>query len=521
MKKSKKIVALTLSVVMAMGLMSGIQSQKVDGAAVTTRYEAEDGDTSNAQKIHTGVTNASGSKGVVCRPTQYVSITVDVNTDSVVSCDFETTGASSNKYNGWNTFKTKEVELNLSEGKNVITLKNVGEGDSTSSSKFITFDYIEITEKDDTVTYPEAIGRHEAEEAQDLNGNVVTTGDYYSNCSNKGIVGVGWFWIANDKKYITWTVDADEAGEYKITLSYCAPKVSEFLIKTNNDEWTPFYDEMNWLGKVAPATGAWNTTAQISTVVSLKEGTNTISVSGPVLDNTGNGNFFTIYGNSSSNISSANLDCIDIEKYEGSTVTVDNENAKITDGKVSLGNAQYGYLCDGKMYSPNSSVYVTGDMAFTSVNTLNVSMTDGAGIRYIGDPGLRFRTTITSDNSSVLDSKSVTEGTLITAKDIYEKNGSELDLTKEYQMINVVNSGWFGNTGIYCGAICKIQKSNYTRDFIARAYATIKYEDGTSTIVYSTETPARAIKTVAELVKKNNYVGIDSQYYSVIDSFIQ
>lgn len=201
--------------------------------------------------------------------------------------------------------------------------------------------------------------------------------------------------------------------------------------------------------------------------------------------------------------------------------TIDGTEVEVKDGKVTLGDAQYGYYCNGKMYKAGSEVEVTEDMAFTSVKELNITMAPGAGIRYIGDSGLRFQAKITSDNMNAVASDAITEGTLITTSDIYSdgKNG-ELDLTYEPKL-NIVNSGWFNNqTGVYCGSVCKIAESNYKREFVARAYVTINYADGTSDTFYSNNmAPSRSIQKVAQLLIEDNYGGISEEYHSVIDSF--
>lgn len=553
MKKIKKVLTIVLCMSMVIGLFPVSQSVSTKAATTTKRYEAEEGDISGAQSINSSVSNASGKKGVVCRPSQYLTLTVNVskagdyaipvryatgnniswdvipveftvNGEVAFSQDFKNTGTSTTA-NGWNTFATQEVTLSLQEGENVIVMKNNSEGDATVNSKFITFDYIEITD-DTQIDYPEAVGRHEAEDAQDLGGNSATVGDYYAQCSNSGIVGVGWFWFGNSKNYIAWTVDAKEAGEYLVTLSYCAPKVSEFLIKVNNEDWVPFDDEMDVVGKVAPATGTWNTTATIKTVVTLVEGVNTISVSGPAMDNsTGDGNFFTVYGSNTANISSANIDCIDIEKYEapsGPAVTIDGVEVPVSDGKVTLGDAKYGYLCDGEMYAPNTTIDVVQDMVFTSVNELSVTIAEGAGIRYTGASGMRFRSTITSDNMEAVDSAAVSEGTLITAQDIFEANGETLTLESDYTKVNVENSGWYnGQTGTYYGAICNIIESNYVRNFTARAYVTINYVNADAVTIYSDMGSVRSVSQVAAAVKAAGYVGIEEQYHIMIDQFIK
>ena len=204
------------------------------------------------------------------------------------------------------------------------------------------------------------------------------------------------------------------------------------------------------------------------------------------------------------------------------SATIDGEAVTVTDGKITLGNAQYGYYCNGKMYKAGSEVEVTEDMAFTSVKELNITMAQGAGIRYIGDSGLRFQATITSDNMDAVASDAITEGTLITTSDIYN-DGKDCELTLTYAKtkLNIVNSGWFNNqTGVYCGSACKIAESNYKREFVARAYVTINYADGTSETTYSNNmAPSRSIQKVAQLLIGDNYGGISEEYHSVIDSF--
>lgn len=204
------------------------------------------------------------------------------------------------------------------------------------------------------------------------------------------------------------------------------------------------------------------------------------------------------------------------------TVTVDGTTAEVVDGKVTLGDAKYGYLYDGKMYAPNTAVEVTTDMAFTSVKELSVTMANGAGIRYAGTAGIRFQATITSDNASVVASDAISEGTLITANDIYEAKGTPLTLTSDYTKLNVVNSGWYnGTVGTYCGSICSVIESNYIRNFTARAYVTINYENADALTIYSAMGPVRSISQIATAVKNDNYKGIAEEYKSTIDSFIK
>ena len=217
---------------------------------------------------------------------------------------------------------------------------------------------------------------------------------------------------------------------------------------------------------------------------------------------------------------------IQISEVKKPSVQIDGKKVEISDGKVTLGDAKYGYLCDGKMYAPNTTVEVVDGMTFTSVNELSVTMADGAGIRYIGNEegtgGIRFQARIASDNMAAVASSAITEGTLITAKDINDAFKEELTLTYSHDKINVKNSGWFnGEIGTYCGSICRVNELNYIRDFTARAYVTVKYENADAVTIYSSMGPARNISYIANEVKKKGYQGIAEEYWSVINSFIK
>ena len=218
---------------------------------------------------------------------------------------------------------------------------------------------------------------------------------------------------------------------------------------------------------------------------------------------------------------------IQISEVKKPSVLIDGKEVEISNGKVTLGDARYGYLCsNGKMYARNTTVNVVDGMTFTSVNELSVTMANGAGIRYKdnkeGTGGIRFQASITSDNMAAVDSDAITEGTLITAKDIYDAFKEELILTYSHKKRDVRNSGWFkGQTGTYCGSICRVNKLNYTRDFTARAYVTVNYANADAVTIYSEMGPARNISYIAKKVQGQNYPGIEKEYWSVIDSFIK
>lgn len=183
-------------------------------------------------------------------------------------------------------------------------------------------------------------------------------------------------------------------------------------------------------------------------------------------------------------------------------------------------------------YAPGTELTVNENMTLKSIK-LSVTMTKGASIRLAAPTGLRFQTTVTSGNGiaadEILNSTTVTTGTLITSLDLYKANGKTLTKDSTYTVLDIANAGWFGEeskkeTGKFCGSIIKIQSGNYYREFIAVGYATINYSNGVPKTVYAevTENNAKSIKHVAEMVQKseaykNNYT---DEQKAIIDKYI-
>lgn len=220
----------------------------------------------------------------------------------------------------------------------------------------------------------------------------------------------------------------------------------------------------------------------------------------------------------------------DSENIKSCKVSIDGEQvAKVNEGSNYMlpTDSTYGYICGDKAYKAATEVTITQDTEFVSIGNLSVVAQEGAAIRFDlkdtdGKPlgGIRFMTRINAEEQ-VLNSAAISEGTLITANDLYiEKGKSELRLDSDYTKINIVNEGWYGGqTGTYCGSVVKIAESNWIREFIGRGYVTITYNDGTSTTIYSNMTGVRTIKGVAQAVINANYAGVPDEYKSVIDIF--
>lgn len=182
-------------------------------------------------------------------------------------------------------------------------------------------------------------------------------------------------------------------------------------------------------------------------------------------------------------------------------------------------------------YAPGTVLPVNENMTLKSIE-LNVTMTPGASIRLAAPTGLRFQTTVKSGNGiaadEILNSKTVTTGTLITTLDYYTTNGNKLRKDSKYTFLDIANDGWFNDgtkpeTGKFCGSIINIQKENYGRKFIAVGYATINYSNGKSKTVYAevTENNAKSIKYVAEKVQDSEkFSGYSAAQQDIIKKYI-
>lgn len=207
------------------------------------------------------------------------------------------------------------------------------------------------------------------------------------------------------------------------------------------------------------------------------------------------------------------------EESEQYTATVDGEELAVTNNTVTLPTtADYGYYCNGKMYKKGSVVTLKENMTFTSVNKLDLKITNGVSIRLVtGETGLRYKATITSDNNEAINSDAIQEGILITTQANYNDTDSNIEIGSD-NVLNVANvsetnNKWYAEKndtinneygGTFCGSIIKMIDSNIPRPFVARAYATIKYEgDSNATVIkYTDVIGKKSIKDIAKLIQK-------------------
>lgn len=233
----------------------------------------------------------------------------------------------------------------------------------------------------------------------------------------------------------------------------------------------------------------------------------------------------------------SNFQIVKASEYKAVTYTVSIDGTEETyeeGDSISVPTEGQGYydVTEKVAYAPGTVLPVNKNMTLKSIK-LNVTMTPGASIRLAAPTGLRFQTTVKSGNGiaadEILNSKTVTTGTLITTLDLYRTNGNTLTKDSTYTVLDIANVGWFNDgtkteTGKFCGSIIKIQKENYGRKFIAVGYATINYSNGDSKTVYAevTENNAKSIKYVAKKVQASDkFSGYSPEQQAIINKYIK
>ena len=210
------------------------------------------------------------------------------------------------------------------------------------------------------------------------------------------------------------------------------------------------------------------------------------------------------------------------EKKNEYTVTVDNEATTVEEGEnnYTFGSAKYGYfdVNNKVIYKAGTTITVTENMEFTSINTLSIEATKGVGIRFADPSGLRFKATITTDNKTALNSDAITEGFLITTNDIYTENRFN---GKVLTVENKPEDGkkWFNDEeGTYCGSVVNIV--DYTRKFVAKAYVTINYVNADAETLESDVVGYKSISGVANYIIDNNLISkYDENAQALINKF--
>ena len=234
----------------------------------------------------------------------------------------------------------------------------------------------------------------------------------------------------------------------------------------------------------------------------------------------------------------SNFQIVKASEYKDVTYTVSIDGKEETYEKgdsISVPTEGQGYYDVTKKvaYAPGTVLTVNENMTLKSIE-LNVTMTPGASIRLAAPTGLRFQTTVTSGNDIAVDdildltTGTVTTGTLITTRRLYEANDNTLTKDSDYNFLDIENDGWFNDgtkttTGKFCGSIVRIKAGNYDREFIAVGYATINYSNSDPKTVYAevTVNNAKSIQYVANKVQASEkFSGYTAKQKAIINKYI-
>ncbi len=158
--------------------------------------------------------------------------------------------------------------------------------------------------------------------------------------------------------------------------------------------------------------------------------------------------------------------------------------------KVKAGLLHLGWENDGKLYSPNYSFIYDGinSLDFEPVY-IDLFILDGASIKATLDvTGIRFTTVLSDTNIDILTGKVEDFGIIILPKDLIV---GELTVDSS----NIAKVDFDFEVGSKCAVIKEIRSSNYNREFCARGFLQVDFEDGLQYVYTSVTT--RSVYDVA------------------------
>ena len=145
------------------------------------------------------------------------------------------------------------------------------------------------------------------------------------------------------------------------------------------------------------------------------------------------------------------------------------------------------------------NVTITYEYDFNYTPSINVTMVEGAGVRFNEVNGLRFRANVDKAalQNFVANGYTVTMGTLIAPADYYASY-TDMTLDTDKRILNVVTTSFYNEeAGTIAGSIGKIKDENIGRNFIARAYVMVE-KDGETLVFYADDNDnTRSLKQVS------------------------
>lgn len=163
-----------------------------------------------------------------------------------------------------------------------------------------------------------------------------------------------------------------------------------------------------------------------------------------------------------------------------------------------------GHMYGGDRNSTSDFIYIDDVTIeyvydFNYTPSIDVTMVEGAGVRFNQVNGLRFRANVDKAalQNFVANGYTVTMGTLIAPADYYASY-TDMTLDTDKKILNVVTTSFYNEeAGTIAGSIGKIKDENIGRNFIARAYVMVE-KDGETLVFYADDNDnTRSLKQVS------------------------
>ena len=328
--------------------------------------------------------------------------------------------------------------------------------------------------------------------AKDAEGNEITLSDDNTTVLNAPLVKD----LGLEQTGFRWDAGAGNAGTYNVNLKWnSVTGTAKYRLTLDGG------DTYSWQGNAETILSAGITSKEVY----IPGGSHTIKL--------------TAYDAEDNELVSAEYSVDTVEQFPDSTqesfVVDPNVNNKLV--RVKVGDAytlpekegSLGYVVNGKNY-PAGSQYTVGNKTVTFEEIkVSLALNAGASIK-INAAGIRFKTTPTANTSDV------EYGTLIIPNDVLKENTSDEVLVLGTEgAVDVPTETWADEEKTsYIAALVGMGRDNYTRDYSARAYAKVKYADGTTSApIYSDNTTTKNIKLIYDYVSDETQKSAIKEFY--------
>ena len=167
------------------------------------------------------------------------------------------------------------------------------------------------------------------------------------------------------------------------------------------------------------------------------------------------------------------------------------------------------------------NVTITYEYDFNYTPSIDVTMVEGAQVRFNQVNGLRFRANVDKAalQNFVANGYTVTMGTLIAPADYYASY-TDMTLDTDKKILNVVTTSFYNEeAGTIAGSIGKIKDENIGRNFIARAYVMVE-KDGETLVFYADDNNnTRSLKQVSILALEDSTADYTQEQKDFLDTW--